>query len=455
LSGASLVAPLLGVPLFLLSGTASAVCTLAGNVLTCTGTTPGWVGVSNGGTINNSGEIAKLGDGTWGIYTGANITVNNTGTISGTSGVVLGGNAVINNNGGIIRSTDRAIQVTGGPVTLTNSNGGIIEGLAGALIYGGGTIVNTGNSRITSTGNYLGLGFGGGSVSITNTLGSTISGPASSIYGQATSITLDNGGLLQGNVSLDDGLVQRVTLRVGSRISGELYIGSKTGSTLTLTGAGTQIYSQAATGTTTFGGDLIKEDSGDWVINRSMAPRTATVNAGALGFATGGTFGAGTSGHFGAELFGEAAGFQVEPVHYRTTGDAVTAILSGDVAAAFVSTALGNAQIKGGKMRALATTAPRRSPLLPEVPTMAESGYPKIDISSWFALMAPQGTPPAILDLLGAESVKAVQPEDARAKLVEAGFSIVGAGRTDTDRMLREEAARWAAVVKASGFRGD
>ncbi|MBS80984.1 autotransporter-associated beta strand repeat-containing protein, partial [Variovorax sp.] len=295
LSGASLVAPLLGVPLFLLSGTASAVCTLAGNVLTCTGTTPGWVGVSNGGTINNSGEIAKLGDGTWGIYTGANITVNNTGTISGTSGVVLGGNAVINNNGGIIRSTDRAIQVTGGPVTLTNSNGGIIEGLAGALIYGGGTIVNTGNSRITSTGNYLGLGFGGGSASITNTLGSTISGAAASIYGQATSLTLDNGGLLQGSAIFDGGLVQRVTLRVGSRIVGDLSIGSKTGSTLTLAGAGTQIYSQAATGTTTFGGDLFKEDSGDWVINRSMAPRTATVNAGALGFASGGTFGAGTA----------------------------------------------------------------------------------------------------------------------------------------------------------------
>ncbi|WP_208511722.1 autotransporter-associated beta strand repeat-containing protein [Variovorax paradoxus] len=295
LAGASLVAPLLGVPLFLLSGTASAVCTLAGNVLTCTGTTPGWVSVSNGGTINNSGEIAKLGDGTWGIYTGANITINNTGTISGTSGVVIGGNAVINNDGGIIRSTDRAIQVTGGPVTLTNSNGGIIEGLAGALIYGGGTIVNTGNSRISSTGNYLGLGFGGGSASITNTLGSTISGAAASIYGQATSLTLDNGGLLQGSAIFDGGLVQRVTLRVGSRIVGDLSIGSKTGSTLTLTGAGTQIYSQAATGTTTFGGDLFKEDSGDWVINRPMAPRTATVNAGALGFASGGTFGAGTA----------------------------------------------------------------------------------------------------------------------------------------------------------------
>jgi tripartite-type tricarboxylate transporter receptor subunit TctC len=128
----------------------------------------------------------------------------------------------------------------------------------------------------------------------------------------------------------------------------------------------------------------------------------------------------------------------VEPIHYRATGDAVTAILAGDVAAAFVSTALGNAQIKGGKMRALATTAPQRSALLPDVPTMTESGFAKIDISSWFALMAPQGTPAAVLDLLGREAVKAV-----------------GAGRAETDRMLREEATRWAGVVKASGFRGD
>ena len=123
-----------------------------------------------------------------------------------------------------------------------------------------------------------------------------------------------------------------------------------------------------------------------------------------------GTFGAGTSGHFGAEMFGEAAGFKVESVHYRNTGDAVTAILAGDVAGCFVSTALGVAQIKGGKMRALATTAPKRSSLLPDVPTFAEAGYPQIDISAWSALMAPQGTPPAILDLLARESVGLLGP---------------------------------------------
>lgn len=167
------------------------------------------------------------------------------------------------------------------------------------------------------------------------------------------------------------------------------------------------------------------------------------------------TFGAGTSGHFGAEMFGEAAGFKVEPIHYRATGDAVTAIIAGDVSGAFVSTALGNAQIKGGKMRALVTTAPQRSPLLPQVPTMAEAGFPKIDISAWFALMAPTGTPATILDLLSKESIAAVQAPETKAKLLEAGFSTFGTSRADTDRMLRAEAARWSSVVKSSGFRGD
>ncbi len=167
------------------------------------------------------------------------------------------------------------------------------------------------------------------------------------------------------------------------------------------------------------------------------------------------TFGAGTPGHFGAEVFAEAAGFKIEPVHYRATGDAITAILAGDVAGCFVSTALGVAQIKGGKMRALATTAPQRSPLLPEVPTFIEAGYAKVDVSTWFAVLAPTGTPPALLDLLNRQLVAAVQTPETRAKLIEAGFSPSGTLRADTDKMLKSEALRWAAMVKATGFKGD
>jgi tripartite-type tricarboxylate transporter receptor subunit TctC len=167
------------------------------------------------------------------------------------------------------------------------------------------------------------------------------------------------------------------------------------------------------------------------------------------------TFGAGTPGHFGGEMLAEQGGFKVEPIHYRATGDALTAIVAGQVEGAFVSTALGSAQIKAGKMRALATTAPTRSPLLPEVPTFTEAGLPKVDFSAWFALFAPAGTPSAILDNLSKQAVAAVQSPEVKQKLVDAGFTVTGTARADAERMVKAEAPRWAAIVKATGFKGD
>jgi tripartite-type tricarboxylate transporter receptor subunit TctC len=167
------------------------------------------------------------------------------------------------------------------------------------------------------------------------------------------------------------------------------------------------------------------------------------------------TFGAGTPGHFAATVFGEMAGFKVEPIHYRATGDAVTAIVAGDVAGAFVSTALGVAQVKGGKMRALATTAAQRSPLAPDVPTFTEAGMPKMDVSAWFAVFAPTGTPQSIVDLLNRQLVATVQAAETRAKLVESGFSVSGTSAADTLKMVRADAQKWGQIVKASGFKGD
>lgn len=167
------------------------------------------------------------------------------------------------------------------------------------------------------------------------------------------------------------------------------------------------------------------------------------------------TFGAGTPGHFGAEMLAEQAGFKIEPIHYRATGDAVTAIVAGDVQAAFVTTALGAAQIKAGKMRALATTAPARSPLLPDVPTFSEAGLPRVDFSAWFAVFAPAGTPAAAQDLLATQIAAAVKSPDVRQKLQDSGFTVTGTPRIEAERTVRAEAARWAAVVKATGFKGD
>jgi len=167
------------------------------------------------------------------------------------------------------------------------------------------------------------------------------------------------------------------------------------------------------------------------------------------------TFGAGTPGHFGAEVFADLAGFKVESVHYRATGDAITAIIAGDVQAAFVSTALAMAQVKGGKVRALATTAKERSALLPEVPTFTEAGFPKADFAAWFAVLAPAATPAAVLDVLNRQVQAALQTPELRQKLQDAGFSLLGSSRADTNAMLQREAQRWAAVVKQTGFKGD
>jgi tripartite-type tricarboxylate transporter receptor subunit TctC len=180
--------------------------------------------------------------------------------------------------------------------------------------------------------------------------------------------------------------------------------------------------------------------------------KAAKARSDRLNFAT---FGAGTPGHFGAEMFAEQGGFKIEPIHYRATGDAVTAIIAGDVQAAFVTTALGAAQIKAGKMRALATTAAARSTLLPEVPTFAEAGLPRVDFSAWFAVFAPAGTPAALQDQLSQQFAAAVKSPEVRQKLVEAGFTVTGTARAEAERMVKAEAPRWAAAVKASGFKGD
>ncbi|PIT79670.1 tripartite tricarboxylate transporter substrate binding protein [Limnohabitans sp. 15K] len=168
-----------------------------------------------------------------------------------------------------------------------------------------------------------------------------------------------------------------------------------------------------------------------------------------------GTFGAGTPGHFGAVEFGSQAQVKVEPIHFRSTGDAVTALVSGDVAGAWVSTAVASAQVKGGKMRALATTGKARSALLPDVPTTAEAGMPKLNFSAWLGVLAPSGVPASVLDVLNKSLVQAVNSPEVKQKLIEVGFAVTGTTRADTEKMLKTEAVRWGGIVASSGFKGD
>jgi tripartite-type tricarboxylate transporter receptor subunit TctC len=167
-----------------------------------------------------------------------------------------------------------------------------------------------------------------------------------------------------------------------------------------------------------------------------------------------GTFGPGSPGHFGASEFGAQAGLKVEPVHFRSTGDAISALVSGQISGAWVSTAIAQAQVKGGTLRALAIAAPRPSPLLPDVPTTAEAGLAKLRLSSWLGVLAPAGTPAALVERLNKLLVESVQSDGVRQRLTETGFNVSGTSATETDLMLKTEARHWADIVRTSGFKG-
>lgn len=165
------------------------------------------------------------------------------------------------------------------------------------------------------------------------------------------------------------------------------------------------------------------------------------------------TFGAGTPGHFGAEMLAEAGGFKIEPVHYRSTGDAVAAIISGQVQGAFVTTAMAAPQLAGGKMRALAITGTERTKMLGDIPTFNEQGMPEVDFGAWFAFFAPKGTPEAALNILNQKIVAALQADSVRKTLEGNGFVIVGSERKALAELLTSEQKRWAGVVKKTGFK--
>ncbi|TDH63448.1 tripartite tricarboxylate transporter substrate binding protein [Dankookia rubra] len=166
-----------------------------------------------------------------------------------------------------------------------------------------------------------------------------------------------------------------------------------------------------------------------------------------------GTFGAGTPGHFGAAMLGQATGLAVEPVHFRSTGDAMGAVLNGTVQGMFGTVAVVAPHVKAGRLKALAVTGPARSPVLPGVPTMAELGQPALGFSAWFGLVAPAATPAPVLAALEAAVLRALAAPALVAKLQEAGFRPAAAGSAAFAATMTAERARWAEVVRATGFK--
>lgn len=168
-----------------------------------------------------------------------------------------------------------------------------------------------------------------------------------------------------------------------------------------------------------------------------------------------GTPGNGTSMHLTAEMFNLAAKTKFVHVPYKGTAGALNDLMGGQIQMMFGDFLVTLPQVRAGKIRALAVTSSQRHPLLPDVPTVAESGYPGFEALSWQGLFLPTGTPPAVLSRLNAEVVKAINSQDMKEYFASQGFFIGGNTPAEFRAFIDREIPKWAQIVKAANVRLD
>jgi tripartite-type tricarboxylate transporter receptor subunit TctC len=168
-----------------------------------------------------------------------------------------------------------------------------------------------------------------------------------------------------------------------------------------------------------------------------------------------GSAGNGTSHQLNAELFQIRTGTKMNHIPYKGAGPAMQALLGGEVDLVFDGMGTSAPQIKANRLRPLAVTTAQRTPAFPDIPTLQESGVPDIDVTTWYALWAPAGTPPDIVAKMQQEVAKALA--SPLLKQVWADNAATGGGNASADfaRFVKAEIARWAEVAKASGARID
>ena len=178
----------------------------------------------------------------------------------------------------------------------------------------------------------------------------------------------------------------------------------------------------------------------------------AKAHPGKLNFGSGST---GSAGHLAGELFNAQAGVKMTHVPYKGAAPAMQDLLGGRIDLMFDNLASSMAQVKAGKVRALAVTTAKRSSLAPQLPTIAESGLPDFDISTWFGVFAPAGVPRPVVERLHAELTRALAAPDVRERMLALGAEPVGDRPEEFAAYIGREAEKYARVIRASGAKVD
>jgi tripartite-type tricarboxylate transporter receptor subunit TctC len=178
----------------------------------------------------------------------------------------------------------------------------------------------------------------------------------------------------------------------------------------------------------------------------------AKAKPGGLIYSSGGN---GTNLHVAAELFNIMAGIKTTHVPYKGGGPALTSVISGETMASFPSLAAILPQVKSGRLRALGITTRKRSPLLPDVPTIAESGLKDYEFTSWVGVLVPAKTSPEIVAALNGWWVKAARAPEVIERFAAEGTEVIAGTPAEFADVIGKELTRWAKVVKQAGIKGD
>ena len=178
----------------------------------------------------------------------------------------------------------------------------------------------------------------------------------------------------------------------------------------------------------------------------------AKAKPGALSYASPGVA---TPHHMAMELFKQRAGFFALHIPFSGTAPAVQQVVGGEVPVMFLPVHVALPQIKGGRLVALAAAGNKRAPLAPDVPTLAELGYAAVEADLWFGMLAPAGTPSAIVQKINADMQRALDAADVKTTLASQGLEVFKSTGAEMATLMQRDTARWAALVKTQGIKAE